>query len=297
MFYKYSSSFLPKNQFHSMIGIWPNWVGWLAAQKNYECKPRVLDDYFIIYVGDGKGKFKCKGREYLLKKGAFFFLFPDIIHSYITDPESLLELWWVGFNGPNVKLLLQEAGISPNRPIIHFTQAAQPFSYVKKIVEEVSSCSISTIFLTSGLLYQLFALFIDNNKKTDETIYSSYSTHKDKPIERALAFMESNYRHQITVQQIAESVGLSRTRFSVKFREETGCSPLEHLNKLRLKQAKYYLLYSDLAIKHIAYSIGFQDPQYFSRFFSKKTGLSPKNFRQTLQEIKIKDKKASKTCI
>lgn len=296
MFDQYKSNVLLSSQYHSLLGLYPIWVGHLTALPNYECKPRVLDDYFIIYVAKGRGKFRCKGIEYDLEKGDVFFLFPSVVHYYITDQKNLLDLWWVGFNGPNSRKLSYDLGVSPDNPIIKNIQGTEVFDTIREIVDGLDEIHQGTVLKASGNLYRLLGQLIglhSRNLPFDSRIQSEVA----KPIEKALAFIDANYPHDITIGQIAAHVGLSRTHFATRFKDEVGYSPSEHLAKMRLKQAKHYLANSNLSIKEVAHSVGFNDPQYFSRFFSSHEGISPSEFRQT-SIIKQKDAvSASKTAI
>lgn len=71
-----------------------------------DCKHRALDDFFIIFVSCGAGIFRRRGIEYTLEKDDAYFLFRGVVHYYATDPQRLLELWWIGFSGPNAQKLL-----------------------------------------------------------------------------------------------------------------------------------------------------------------------------------------------
>ncbi len=297
MFKEYKYNFMFPSKYHPLLGLYPTWVGYLSACKNYECKPRVLDDYFIIFVSGGKGLFKCKGIEYSLARNDAFFLFPGVVHSYVTDPADLLELWWIGFNGANAQRLMGDLDIVPSCCRIKGVNNPEVFLIIKEIVQTLLEESTSGAPLKSaGSLYKLFGLLADQHTPGQLPL-----CHKKLqftgPVERALSFMDANYSYDISINQIANYAGLSRTHFTMRFKDEVGYSPLKHLLKMRLKQAKYYLCNSGLAILEIAHSTGFQDPQYFSRFFKKCEGMTPQEFRRLNSTNAPMDENASKTPI
>lgn len=297
MFGEYKFNVLLPSQYHHLVGLYPTWVGYLTALQNYECKPRVLDDFFIIFISCGKGIFKCKGIEYKIETNDAFFLFPGIVHYYVTDPKDLLELWWIGFNGPNAQKLLTDLGLNPQKCLIKGIESHEISGTIKEIVDSSMNNSNGLSLRSSGCLYKLFGQLMD--LYMPESIKSNSVQHLEftKPIERALAFIDSNYTHDIFIKQIATFAGLSRTHFATRFKIEVGCSPSEHLAKMRLKQAKHYLCNSDLSIMEVAYSTGFQDPQYFSRFFKNHEGVSPVEFRHANTNKPPFDESASKTPI
>lgn len=297
MFGEYKFNILLPSQYHPLVGLYPTWVGYLTALQNYECKPRVLDDFFIIFVSSGKGIFRCKGNEYRLDKHDAFFLFPGIVHYYATDPNNLLELWWIGFNGPNAQKILHDLGVSPESCLIKGMDNPETLKTIKEIVNSVMSVSSGTALKSSGCLYKLFGQLLDLYMPEKDKSGSSEHFKFFKPVERALAFIDANYPHDISIRQIASYAGLSRTHFATRFKSEVGCSPSEHLAKMRLKQAIHYLCNSDLSIMEVAHSSGFLDPQYFSRFFKNHKGMSPVQYRLIHTNKPASDKSASKTSI
>ncbi|PWJ44370.1 helix-turn-helix domain-containing protein [Sediminitomix flava] len=82
-----------------------------------------------------------------------------------------------------------------------------------------------------------------------------------------------------SVSFFADRANLSPNYFGDVIKHFTGKSPLEHIHENIVKQAKSKLRKTNLSISQIAYSLGFEYPTYFTRFFKKKTGLSPKVYR------------------
>lgn len=82
-----------------------------------------------------------------------------------------------------------------------------------------------------------------------------------------------------SVAYFAQKANLSPNYFGDLIKHFTGESPIEHIHNFVLNQAKDKLKNTSLSISEISYSLGFDYPNYFARFFRKKTGLSPKVFR------------------
>ena len=83
-----------------------------------------------------------------------------------------------------------------------------------------------------------------------------------------------------SVAYFAQKANLSPNYFGDLIKHFTGESPIEHIHNFVLNQAKDKLKNTLLSISEISYSLGFDYPNYFARFFRKKTGLSPKVFRE-----------------
>ncbi|MDO4275182.1 MAG: response regulator [Eubacteriales bacterium] len=97
----------------------------------------------------------------------------------------------------------------------------------------------------------------------------------------AINYMKNNYANSsMTVEQIAETAGLSTSRFSVLFRQETGQTVNDYLTEIRISQAVFLLENSNCKIYEIADKVGYKSAQYFSQIFSQKTGYKPLHFRK-----------------
>src|SRR5690606_38965526 len=83
-----------------------------------------------------------------------------------------------------------------------------------------------------------------------------------------------------TVSGCAKALGYSADYLSDLLRKETGKSTREHIHHILIERAKDRLLGSADTVSEIAFSLGFEQPQHFSKLFKTKTGLSPKAYRQ-----------------
>ena len=82
-----------------------------------------------------------------------------------------------------------------------------------------------------------------------------------------------------TVKYLAEQVYLSPSYLSDLLKKETGKNAQEHIHFYLIEEAKNLLLNSEKNVNEIAYNLGFEYPQYFNTLFKKKTGRTPKEFR------------------
>jgi two-component system response regulator YesN len=101
-----------------------------------------------------------------------------------------------------------------------------------------------------------------------------------KAIAHAKQFIAENYHRDISLDEIARKEYLSSSYLSRAFSELVGASFTEYLKAVRVKRAQGLLLSSDKGVAEIAASVGYQDPNYFSRVFKLFTGKSPLQYRQ-----------------
>ena len=97
---------------------------------------------------------------------------------------------------------------------------------------------------------------------------------------RAKLYLAEHYRNgSLMLQDVAAAVGMSNSRFSTVFAQESGKTFTEYLTALRLEKAKELLRSTDMKSSQIAYEVGYNDSHYFSYLFKKNTGITPGEFR------------------
>ena len=92
--------------------------------------------------------------------------------------------------------------------------------------------------------------------------------------------VEQNFKKLHTVTHYANRLGISPKSLTKSFQKTGNKTPSDFIKNRIITEAKRQLLYSNSAIKYIAFDLGFNDPAYFSRFFTKATGISPKQFQK-----------------
>lgn len=98
---------------------------------------------------------------------------------------------------------------------------------------------------------------------------------------RVKQYMQHNMAEDITVQQLADMVYVSKSYLSRVFRKQTGMSLNEYLQKLRVEAAKSILVSSNLSVEEVSSMVGYHSPKYFYRVFLAGTGMSPRDFRKS----------------
>ena len=105
-------------------------------------------------------------------------------------------------------------------------------------------------------------------------------TDKDEQlIKKVMTWLEDNVMDaDVTVDQLAQYVGMGRTSMYNKIKGLTGKSPVEMIQEFRLEKATYYLKSGQYSVSETSYKVGFSDPGYFSRTFKKHFGITPAEY-------------------
>lgn len=104
---------------------------------------------------------------------------------------------------------------------------------------------------------------------------------------KVMEYVKSNYASKITLDDVAKHVYLSRSYLSSVFKEETGYSLFNYINRVRVEKSKLYLLDNSISLVDVAAMCGFEDQSYFTKVFKKATGVSPKKYRDSRGNIAL----------
>jgi len=99
-------------------------------------------------------------------------------------------------------------------------------------------------------------------------------------VKKTISYLQQNYAQHLTRRQMAKAVGVSEDYLGRIFQQELGLSPMEYLNRYRIKEARGLLSQTCASVTEVAVKVGFEDPAYFSRAFCKQVGISPRTYRQ-----------------
>jgi AraC-like DNA-binding protein len=96
----------------------------------------------------------------------------------------------------------------------------------------------------------------------------------------AIAYLRQHFQEPVRMSDLVRHVGFSRARMFELFKAQTGRTPNDYLQRLRIEQAQEQLAQTNRSVTEIALATGFSSGQYFSTVFGRYTGISPTRFRQ-----------------
>ncbi len=120
--------------------------------------------------------------------------------------------------------------------------------------------------------YQKF-MYITGYVRPQNTI-----DYSNRIVQATKEYLENHYTEDISLEDVAEQVNISPQYFSKLIKKTTGFNFIDWLSMLRVKKAKELLSSSNMTVKEVCFLVGYKDPNYFSRIFKKRIGLTPSEF-------------------
>jgi AraC-like DNA-binding protein len=234
-------------------------------------------DYGLYIVVEGKGRYSSGKGDFSMEMGQCFVTYPGTPFSCEADDEEPWTLCWVRFDGSDARLLINAAAFSPQNPWRQLSlpiaeQAADIIAHLYVFRGE----EVFALVQSTAMLYALMAFLIKEISWDQRSMPPGWTGAVH--IRKALDYIAANYSRPITVQDIAGSVNLSRSRLYRVFLRHISQSPQRYLTEFRVREACNLLQKRTGSIKEIAYAVGFENPLYFSTAFKQVMGKSPRAY-------------------
>ena len=148
--------------------------------------------------------------------------------------------------------------------------------YVSDAAEDMESRYYLQIS-QSTTLYSLFQVCREMIEETSRAINGRLEKHD--LVDQISRYISANYQNNITLQDIADQIHISSAYVSRLYRNKTGITITEAINRARIDQAKLLLGNPGYKVYEIAQMVGFEDAAYFTNVFTKYAGCSPSEYR------------------
>lgn len=247
--------------------------GWQVCDPGHQFGPAVRDHYLIHFVAQGKGRFFVGEREYTLKAGQVFIIFPDQVTTYRADGQDPWVYGWVGYRGEDAKLLTRQTGLSEAEPVAACQDAEQAQALLRAMFNDVSHLRLGAL-AALGSLYRFLALLGQTANNTPDERQAYY--------EKALWFMKGHYQRELSIEEVAAFVGLSRSQLFRVFKQAIGLSPKEKLTSIRAQRARTLIETTNLTAEEIAASVGLLSPQRLNLMLKQAYRMTMTQIRKSL---------------
>ena len=262
------------------ISLVPTDIGYFPKAKwHYFGRPNGSRQLILILCVQGRGWVKFDRREYSIAPGQLLVIRPNQPHSYGADSDQPWTIYWCHAAG-SVAEKFGEGLIGENAsPVLGIGDYPRLITLFTEMLDELEhGCGLSHLLLSSSALSYLLALVwklsrVQGENGIDSTVRVRHVAEQ----------LRQHPERPVSVGALAANANLSASHFCNIFKRITGFAPVEFLLHVRIQRACELLDTTDQPIKRIASEIGFSDPLYFSRVFTKVHGMSPSAYRSVLK--------------
>jgi len=237
--------------------------------------------YFLIFMLKGIAHHSVDLRQFDIKDNELLFILPHQIHQLPLAKHGT-DYFKLGFDEHCLSLLPKQYPflVNPfNNQKIQFTPSVAGrlnsiFEMLRQLLSEMDTDPELILAHLNSLLTEINTAYFSSEKSPADDKLSKYIYFK--------LFVENNLTDHTTVSDIAEKLTLNTNSLYNIVKHYSGLSPKEFITNRLILEAKRRLYYTESSIKELAYDLGFNDPEYFSRLFKKVTGKTITMFVQDL---------------
>ena len=236
---------------------------------------RILHEWQIGLIEKGRGVVEFKGGRHKVEAGSLIAFPPECWHRHKPDPKTGWTTYWIGFGGDLADRLIGIAGFSSDGDVISFKNNVPILQLFAATVTDLLANANRNPFSAAASIPMLAAALLEAPKGNQTSNGTSTSA-----ILKAQMHINEHLSETIDFEALAQKVGLTYRSFRYLFVKESGLSPLQYQLERRLARAKNLLASSDMPVRDIAETLGFNSTWYFTHFFQKHAKTSPAAYRK-----------------
>lgn len=222
----------------------------------------------LHYVVRGEGYIIAGQEKTKVEKGNIFLIRANEGIRYCQDRYNPWTFIWADFIGDNLEAVFNKCGLVGDK---HYLKPQTP--RVGEWFEQMLDAHFE-----KGLLLESTVIFVRILARLIEENANTYPIRINRFVREAIIFINNNYRIEISLAVIAESVGVSPNYLVNLFSTEIGIAPMKYLMMFRIANACDLIRERKYNLKEIGYKVGYKDQLYFSRCFSSIKGVPPREY-------------------
>ncbi|OFX26247.1 MAG: hypothetical protein A2041_11770 [Bacteroidetes bacterium GWA2_31_9b] len=247
-------------------------------EKIKKTSPHKHDDYYeLIFLSAGEGFHWIETEKYMISTPEFYFLKPGQLHYWqFTDiPKGFVILFKANFfdnlKETDIINLYRQLKEKFRIPI---PNNYNPEAIFNELLQEYSENSVYSTHIIHGYLRALFAKMLQ--------LAEIQSQEKNVPVTTFEKFQDLLVKECPRLHKVNDFSGLLNTtpqNLNIICRKHSGKSASELITSQLLLEAKRYILHTDNTMNEITYTLSFNDPSNFVKFFKKHEKITPAQFR------------------
>jgi AraC-like DNA-binding protein len=248
-------------------------------------KKEQVEAYSIFWIKEGKGTYSIDFEQYSFDGSVLFFLSPGQVFS--VESEKIKEAYRINFVRDFYCIQIHDKEVACNGVLfnnVYQTPFVTPCKkdikkldfILENLIEEFTNSDTAQYDMLQTYLKQLIIHSVRIQKENHQLKEDTES----KLFKDFSVLVEMNFKKMHSVTDYANRLGVSPKSLTKNFQKIGTNTPSDFIKNRIILEAKRQILYSTNSVKQIAFDLGFNDPAYFSRFFTKSTTKSPLLFKK-----------------
>ena len=249
--------------------------GWEKCGATHSYGPAVRNYYMLHFILKGQGHYYLNNKHYKLNENQCFLTEPGTVTLYKAEPTNPWTYTWICFNGDYVPHLLKQSNLNTDNPIINLSCNQTIYEIIKEMLSYHQLTPANECYLQS-ILYLIFAKL----HEALQSVYNKVELNNNFYVTKAIEYIEKNTFTNLSVNDIARYLNISRSHLYALFKQELNTSPQQFLTNAKIANARELLSKTKIPIYSVALSCGYKNAFAFSRAFKQVTNISPREYRQ-----------------
>ena len=263
---------LTKDCYPTAMGYYPKAAGHRMERERH-------DDNLLLYCTAGRGYLRVENWSSVVLPGNIMLLPQGLTHAYFADEADPWTLYWVHFQGASTRVFMQHLGYRRDRPMVETGVSPLLVGAFSSLLEvRRTGYSIRAFINASNHLRHLIT------QMSMEVSAHAGRLQSGLELEQVQAYMLEHIDQTIALDDLAAVANMSKYHFSNRYKALTGYPPIKHFLNMKMEHACHLLDSTNLGVGEIARRLGYDDPLYFSRLFSKTIGSSARDYRASTRK-------------
>lgn len=244
-------------------------IGISHPNPDYFIERKKSEYYVFEYVLSGVGYIYYNNTTYKVEKDDVYILSEGTAHRYWADKEDPYEKIWINIHSSIINEIMRAYGFSDK--IVFKNSNCRAVFYELLQLAKTATFNDEVCYTAAEMIFKIINRLSQNEQKIGYVSAIAKSTK---------LMLDDHIYGNITVETIAERLLVSKVQLINEFKKYYYTTPYAYYVENKIEAAKSMLSTSSLRVREIAEALGFDEQNYFSFLFKKKTGLSPQKFRK-----------------
>ncbi|QQO10814.1 AraC family transcriptional regulator [Breznakiella homolactica] len=260
-----------------------------SGRFHYRCGSGVSghyhpEDYQIQLVYSGEAEAHVNGKPYRLKKNSIMLIPKGSAHDFHVISED-------GMKTVEVKFVSDDPGFTELISGLDMVMAddGSIFEILSRVVLEGQRKISYYREMSNALLLECLLMMYRMAHRNSIPVFEVSKLSKGEIIKNDILldviddYIEKNIHKRFSLADVAKACGYNQDYIYRLIRKKTGLSAVQYINEKKFDRAKQLIMHTELSLSEIAWNLGFETLQYFSRFFKEHAGISPSDYSKEVR--------------